>query len=163
MWWRVRVLCLLFTLMPVAASADESPLGMSFVTTKDMQLVYFDSLGYLVPHAVNTFTNSLAWQRRMFGWVPSEPVSVLLTDFADYGNAQAGAVPHSRLVFDIAPPSRAFETYPASERMFSLMNHELVHVATNDISARRTGAGAAFSWARSFPRRSIRKRCSTAT
>jgi len=135
MWWRVRVLCLLFTLMPVAASADESPLGMSFVTTKDMQLVYFDSLGYLVPHAVNTFTNSLAWQRRMFGWVPSEPVSVLLTDFADYGNAQAGAVPHSRLVFDIAPPSRAFETYPASERMFSLMNHELVHVATNDISA----------------------------
>ena len=49
--------------------------------------IYYDSLGYLVPHAVRTFTNSLAWQRRMFGWVPSEPTTVLLKDLADYGSA----------------------------------------------------------------------------
>jgi len=132
---RARVLSLLLALMPVAACADENPLGMSYVETKDLKLIYFDSLDYLAPLAVRTFTNSLAFQRRTFGWVPSEPVTVLLTDFADYGNAHAGAVPHSRLVFDISPLSHAFETYPASERLYSLMNHELIHVAQNDISS----------------------------
>ena len=39
------------------------------------------------------------------------------------------------LVFDVAPLSHAFETFPASERMYSLMNHELVHLATNDIAS----------------------------
>jgi len=132
---RARVLSLFLALMPVAAAADENPLGMSYVETKDLKLIYFDSLDYLAPLAVRTFTNSFAFQRRMFGWVPSEPVTVLLTDFADYGNAHAGAVPHSRLVFDISPLSHAFETYPASERLYSLMNHELIHVAQNDISS----------------------------
>jgi hypothetical protein len=133
---RVCVWSLLLALLPVAALADDhDPLGMSYVETKDLKLIYFDALGYLAPHAVRTFTNSLAFQRRTFGWVPSEPVTVLLTDFADYGNAHAGAVPHSRLVFDVAPLSHAFETYPASERLYSLMNHELIHVAQNDISS----------------------------
>jgi hypothetical protein len=133
---RACVLGLLLALTPVAALAEDyNPLGMSYVETKDAQFIYFDALGYLAPHAVRTFTNSLEWQRRTFGWKPSEPVSVLLTDFADYGNAHAGAVPHSRLVFDISPLSHAFETFPASERLYSLMNHELIHVAQNDISS----------------------------
>ena len=133
---RACVLSLLLALTPVAALAEDyNPLGMSYVETKDAQFIYFDALGYLAPHAVRTFTNSLEWQRRTFGWKPSEPVSVLLTDFADYGNAHAGAVPHSRLVFDISPLSHAFETFPASERLYSLMNHELIHVAQNDISS----------------------------
>ena len=70
-----------------AAAADESPVGISDVETKDLKLYYYDSLSYLAPHAVRTFTNSLAWQRRMFGWMPSEPTTVLLQDFADYGRA----------------------------------------------------------------------------
>ncbi|MDQ6923413.1 MAG: hypothetical protein M3Z74_04510 [Pseudomonadota bacterium] len=120
--------------MPLAASADDNPLGMSYVETKDLKLIYFDPLGYLVPHAVRTFTNSLAWQRRMFDWTPSEPTTVALKDFADYGNARAIPAPHNTLVFDVAPNSRAFETYPGSERMYSFMNHEMVHIATNDVS-----------------------------
>ncbi|TAK50400.1 MAG: hypothetical protein EPO27_04600 [Betaproteobacteria bacterium] len=132
---RARVMWLLLALAPIAAAADENPLGWSYVDTKDLRLIYFDALSYLGPHAVRTFTNSLAWQRRTFGWNPSEPTTVLLKDLSDYGNASAGAVPHGRLIFDIAPQSHAFETYPASERLFSLMNHELIHVATNDISA----------------------------
>ena len=87
------VLCLLMALMPVVAAADNSPLGLSYVETKDLKLFYFDSLGYLAPHAVRTFTNSLAWQRRMFDWSPSEPTIVLLKDFSDYGNASAGSRP----------------------------------------------------------------------
>ncbi len=128
------VLGLLLALTPVAAAA-ESGLGMSYVATEDLRLIYFDSLSYLAPHAVRTFTNSLAWQRRTFGWMPSEPVTVLLTDFSDFGRGAAGVAPHNTLFAEIEPFSHAFETYPASERMYSLMNHELVHVATGDVAS----------------------------
>ncbi len=135
---RGRIGCLLlslFALMPGAAAADENPLGISYVETKDLKLIYFDSLNHLVPHAVRTFTNSLAWQRRMFDWVPSQSTTVLLKDLADFGNAFAGATPRNRLIFDIAPLSLAFETNAAIERMYALMNHELIHVAQGDISS----------------------------
>ena len=132
---RMRVLCLLLALLPVAASAEDNPLGMSYVETKDLKLIYFDPLSYLVPHAVHTFTNSLAWQRRTFGWVPSESTTVLLKDLSDYATAVALITPHDRLVMDVAPLSHAFETDPASERLYSLMNHEMVHEATGDIAS----------------------------
>ena len=126
---------LLLAISTFAAAAEDSPLGMSYVETKDLKLIYFDSLDYLVPHTVRTFTNAREWQRRMFGWTPSESTIVLLKDLSDYASAAALAAPHSRLFLDIAPLSHAFETFPASERMFSLMNHEQVHVASNDIWA----------------------------
>ena len=43
---------------------------MSYVQTKDLQLIYYPPLEYLVPYATSTFANSHAWQRRMFGWCP---------------------------------------------------------------------------------------------
>ena len=132
---RTRVLCLLLALLPVAAAAHENSLGISYVETKDLKLIYFDPLAYLTPHAVRTFTNSLEWQRRIFGWVPSESTTILLKDLSDYGAATALAAPHSRVVLDVAPLSHAFETNPASERMYSLMNHEMVHVVQGDIAS----------------------------
>ena len=128
-------MCLFLALFPVLAFADENPVGISQVDTKDLRLYYADSLSYLVPHAVRTFTNSLAWQRRMFGWVPYEPITVQLQDLADYGSGGAYAAPHSMLVLDVAPLSHAFETFPASELLYMMMNHELVHVESNDISS----------------------------
>ena len=120
--------------LPCAGEEEASPLGLAYVETADVKLIYFDpTLKYLTPHALRTFTGSIAWQRRVFGWAPYERTTVLLKDFADYGNASAGAAPVNMLSFDIAPLSHAFETYPASERMYSLMNHELVHVATMDM------------------------------
>lgn len=133
---RARLLCLLLAFAPAAHAAEDSPLGLSYVDTPDMRLIYIDpALAYLVPHAVRTFANSLAWQKRVLGWNPQEKTTVLLKDFSDYGNASAGAAPRNALTFDIAPLSHAFETYPASERMYSLMNHELVHVSTMDMSS----------------------------
>ena len=131
---RRSLVCALVAWMPFAAIAADNPLGISWLTTKDLNLYYYDSLGYLSPHAVRTFTNALAWQRRMFGWTPSEATSVLLEDRADYGNAVATAAPRNSLLFDIAPLSHAFETFPASERLYTLMNHELVHVAQADVA-----------------------------
>ena len=141
---RSRILCLLLAFVPLVHAEEESPLGMSSVDTKDLKLIYFDNLGFLVPHAMRTFTNSLEWQKRTFGWTPYEPVTVLLKDFADYGNAAAISAPRNLLIFDIAPLSRAFETFPASERMYSLMNHELVHVATGDVSSEQDRAWRRF-------------------
>ncbi len=132
---RARVWCLFFAILPVAAIADENSLGMSYVETKDLKLIYFDILDYIAPHAVRTFTNSLEWQRKTFGWVPSESTIVLLKDFADYGSASAGVAPRSRIFMEIAPISHAFETFPASERMYSIMNHEMVHIVEGDIAS----------------------------
>ena len=132
---RGRFLWLMLALIPlVAVAEEESPVGISYVETKDLRLLYYDSLGYLVPHAVRTFTNSLAWQRRTLGWEPSESTFVLLQDFGDYGNAVTLSAPLNVLIFDVSPLSHAFETYPASERMYSLMNHELVHISTNNVA-----------------------------
>lgn len=130
-----RVLFLLLILLPAVCAADESPVGVKAVTTPDLSLFYYDSLGYLEPHAVRTFTNALAWQRRMFGWTPSDVTILLLEDRTDYGNAATYVAPKDTLVFEVAPLSLAFETYPASERMLTLMNHELVHVAQGDASS----------------------------
>ena len=99
----------------------------------------------------------------MFGWEPSEPTTVLLQDFADYGSATPTPAPRSMLVFEVAPISHAFETFPASERMYRLMNHELIHVVQGDIASDEDRR-----WRRIFlgkvPRSgSIRNRCSTAT
>ena len=61
---RVRALCLLaLAFASMAAAADKSPLNMSYVETKDLRLIYFDALEFLVPHAIRTFTNSLEFQR----------------------------------------------------------------------------------------------------
>lgn len=128
-----RICCLLLSVLPAVAAAD-SGLGLSYVRTKDLDLIYFDSLKYLVPHAVRTFTNSLAFQRKIFGWDPSEPTIVLLKDLSDYGAAVTNTLPHDRVVIDVAPISHAFETFPASERLYTLMNHELVHVTQGDMA-----------------------------
>ena len=130
---RLACLCLLLAIAaPAAAADDASPLGLSYVETSDLTIVYFDSLSHLVPHATRTLTNSHAWQRRVFGWTPSQKVGVLLKDFSDYGGASAWVAPRNSLNIDVAPLSMAFETFAASERLYSLSNHELVHVATGD-------------------------------
>ena len=116
-----------------ARGADTGALGLSYVDTPDLELVYFDpTLAYLAPYAVRTFTNALAWQRRVFGWQPYERTTVLLKDFSDYGNAAATPLPRNTLRFDVAPVTYPFETFSASERLYSIMNHELTHVATMD-------------------------------
>lgn len=129
-------LCLIAACTPLAAVAaeEDNPLGMSYLETPDLRLIWFDGLDFLAPHAAKTFANSLAWQRQRFGWKPSEKVTVLLKDYSDYGNAAAGVAPRSRLTFDVGPMSHAFETFPATERLYGLMNHELVHIVQGDIA-----------------------------
>jgi hypothetical protein len=115
-------------------SLRAEPLYMNVLETEDLRLFYLDPLQtYLVPHTARSFHNSLEFQKSIFDWVPyDDQTAVLLKDFADYGNAAATASPVNLLMIDIAPPGHTFETLPGSERIYSTMNHELVHVATGD-------------------------------
>ena len=127
-------LVLLFALAlpgPKAVSAQ-----LATFETPGLRLVYIDPTEtFLVPHAARTFLNSLAFQRRLFEFEPSDDITLLLTDFSDTGNAGATVVPRNVLTVDIAPLNFAFETIAGNERMNIIMNHELVHVATMDQAA----------------------------
>ncbi|HET7291634.1 MAG TPA: hypothetical protein VFM88_04350 [Vicinamibacteria bacterium] len=101
--------------------------------TDDLRLVYISpTMSFVTPHAARCFENSMGFQRRLFGYSPSEKVNVLLLDLQDSGNASAGAVPRNSLQVQLAPLQFTFETMLANERMNTLMNHELVHIVTND-------------------------------
>ena len=125
-------LALLF-LVPWRAAAQ-----LTQVDVGNLRLVYFEgSESYLALHAARAFLTSLEFQKRLLGFDPGDKVTVLLADFSDAGNAGAGAVPRNNLTIQIAPLGFAFETLAANERMTTIMNHELVHVATMDQAAGR--------------------------
>ena len=107
------------------------------IETPELRLVFVDPTEtFLIPYAVRTFLNSYEFQRRLFKFDPREPVNVLLTDFSDSGNASATSVPRDSLRIEIAPLSFAFETLAGNDRLNVIMNHELVHVATMDQTAK---------------------------
>jgi len=115
-----------------------APFEMDQLETDDFQLLYLDPFQtYLTPLVASTLYNSLQFQRQIFEWTPSEKTMVLMHDLADFGNASAGASPHNGVMLYVAPPSRTLETMPSNERMFSLMNHEAVHVANADVANSR--------------------------
>lgn len=133
---RVRVIFPL--LVVVLCSATTSFAQLSSLETRDLSLVYLEpTQSFLTPQVGRSFENSLAFQRKLFDFSPSEKITVLLTDFADFGNASAESVPRNLVMLKLAPLSFAYETFTANERMNYLMNHELVHVATSDRAARR--------------------------
>lgn len=101
--------------------------------TPGLRVVYLDGTeSYLVPHATRTALNSLAFQKKLFGFDPKDDVTVLLLDLSDAGNAGASSVPDDLVSVQIAPLGFAFETLAANERLNTIMNHELVHIATMD-------------------------------
>ena len=126
----------LYALGLVCAVGDAAAAGLdlSMLQTKDLTLVYFDPAEtYLTPYVARSFENSLDAQRLNFDWTPWDRTSVWLMDFSDRGNARARAVPSNSVTVDIAPMSQTYETFSSGERFYTLMNHEMVHVATMDV------------------------------
>jgi len=119
---------------PPAKPSIFREIDLSSLETKDLRLLYFDpSETYLTPYVARAFENSMAFQQKTWGWKPWDKTTVLLKDFSDYGNAAARSSPNNAILVDIAPLSQTFETFSAGERFFTLMNHELTHVATMDV------------------------------
>jgi hypothetical protein len=109
--------------------------GLSRLETENQRLLYLDpSTTYLVPYAARTFENSLAGHYSIFGYEPWEKITVLLTDFSDSGNAAAIPIPRNMVLVDVAPKFFTFETTQPAERMFSWMNHELLHLVATDMA-----------------------------
>jgi hypothetical protein len=126
----LSIACLLGS-CPAIATAQ-----LKTLETEDLRLLYFDPTHtFLAPHAARTFENSMRRQRSVFQYDPSAPVTTLMTDFSDYGNASANALPRNSLFVDIAPLPFTFETAAPAERLFTIMNHELVHIVTTDQAA----------------------------
>ena len=117
---------------PRSASAQ-----LALSEAEDVRIVYPGATEeYLIPHATRTFLNALRFHEKLFGFTPSEKISVLLLDFEDSGNASATAVPRDSLLVQVAPLNFAFETIAGNDRMNIIMNHELVHVVAMDQAAR---------------------------
>ena len=138
----------LLTMALALAGANAFGQQLSSVETDKLRLLYFDPTEtYLVPRVIQTFHNSIERQQSILGYTPDEKVTVLLTDFSDYGNAGATSVPANSVIMDVAPIPLTFETSSTAERVETIMNHELVHIsntdqaATADLRARRFFAG----------------------
>ena len=128
----IRVLAI--TLATLASGQVAAQL--STVETDKLRLLYFDPTEtYLVPRVIQTFHNSADRQKSILGYEPEDKVTVLLTDFSDYGNAGANSAPRNTLTIDIAPIALSFETAAPAERMYTIMNHELVHISNTDQQA----------------------------
>lgn len=110
--------------------------GLNLLETEQQRLLYIDpSTTYLVPYAARNVENSLLGQKAIFGYEPSEKITVLLMDFSDYGNAGAMPIPRNSVIVDVAPKAFTFETSEAAERMYSWMNHELVHLVSTEMTS----------------------------
>lgn len=106
---------------------------LNLIETSDFRLVTYDfGHTYVLPHAGRCFHNALEFHKKLFDYEPSEKISILIQDFGDYGNGGATAVPKNAVSIGLAPFSYAFETSPAGERIFSMANHELIHVLALD-------------------------------
>jgi hypothetical protein len=119
---------------PEHVPQDASGFHLSTLETKNLTLLYIDPIQtYLTPYIARSFENSLAFHERNLRWKPWEPVTILLKDFSDYGNAAALGSPSDMVLLDVAPLSLSMETFSPGERFFTLMNHELTHVGTIDV------------------------------
>ena len=120
---------------------DASGIDLTTLETRDLDLLYFDPVQtYLTPYIARAYENALRFHEKKFGWTPWEPTTVLLKDFSDYANAGARASPNNTVLIDVAPLSMTMETFSPGERFFTIVNHELAHVAQMDVWNSRDAA-----------------------
>ena len=137
---------------PAHVPPDASGIDLSELDTSELKLLYFDpAQTYLTPYIGRAFTNALRFHENKFHWKPWEPITVLLKDFSDYGNAAARASPNDAVLLDVAPLSQTMETFSAGERFFTLNNHELAHIAQMDAWNSRDAAWRRFLHGKPMP------------
>jgi hypothetical protein len=123
-------------LLLLIATATPCTAQLETLETEHLRVIYIAPIhSYLAPYAAQCFENSLSFQKQLFDYESNEKLTIILTDFSDYGNAGAGAVPRNGVALSISPMSFAYETYPSNERMNTLANHELVHVTNFDLAS----------------------------
>ncbi len=130
---RVRAAAFALTVLLAAAPARAE---YRVLETPHLRLVYHSpAQRFIASYAAQCFENAFRFHARTFGWTPSEKVTVILDDSADYGNAAAWASPRNGMLIHLAPANFVYETGPANERIHFAMNHELAHIVTLDGAA----------------------------
>jgi hypothetical protein len=129
---RLRLLSALAATFAVASepliAADRA-----FVATDELRIVYYDPGEFdLVPHVTQSFLSGLADHKRVWGYVPSNGVTVSLLDFRDQWNAAVYPAPNNLIEFDLAPSYYPYETMTSADRFEAVAVHELAHLATYD-------------------------------
>ena len=123
---------------PAHVPPDASGIDLTTLETKDLDLLYFDPVQtYLTPYIARAHENAIAFHERTFHWSPWEKTTMLLKDFSDYANAGARSSPNNAVLIDVAPLSISMETFSPGERFFTIVNHELAHVAQMDVWNKR--------------------------
>ena len=137
---------------PEHVPPDASGINLSTLETRNLSLLYFDPVQtYLTPYIARSIENALAAHKRRFNWQPWDRTTVLLKDFGDYGNAAARSSPNNAVLLDVAPLSISMETFTPGERFFTLINHELAHVATMDVWNRQDARWRQFLHGKPMP------------
>ena len=133
----LRVFRVLLAAVLLLAGASRALAQLATTETEGVRFVYLPGTqDYLVPHAARTFLNARNFYRTLFGFEPSEDITVLMLDLEDSGNASATSVPRDLVTVQIAPLNFAFETIAGNDRMNIIMNHELLHVVAMDQATR---------------------------
>ena len=105
----------------------------SKIETNDFNVVSTNpQFDFVLKHAIRCSHNALNFHKTLFEYEPKEKIFVLFQDFGDYGNGGATSLPNNLISTCISPLNYAFESSVAGERVFSIMNHELVHIAALD-------------------------------
>jgi hypothetical protein len=118
----------------LASPAAAGDIELSDLQTDHLSLLYYDPIQtYLTPYVARSYENSFAFHHRMFDWTPWDKPVIYLRDLRDTGQAGVHEVPSNAITVDIAPFPTTFETWSPGERFFTLMNHELGHIATTDL------------------------------
>ena len=109
------------------------PAQIHSLRTHDLQLLYLDGAhAYIVPHLASCFENTISFHHAVFGYYPTDVVTILMEDFNDYGHGGTSSMPWNSLDIGMEPFDYEYDTQPANERMNWLMNHELIHLFTTD-------------------------------
>ncbi|NNL90523.1 MAG: hypothetical protein HKP25_15795 [Marinicaulis sp.] len=117
-----------------SSSATAEEFKLSVQETDEVRVLYSGiAQENRIPHINGTLINAMRFQKELFDWEPWEKPTVLLMDLSDYGNGAAFSSPINGIHLEMAPVSRTFESFVAAERMYSLINHETVHVAALDV------------------------------
>jgi len=144
-YWRTLLAAASLALL----SASARPLSAQELTLRqatDLNLTYFgEGPDFLSGHTIRCFENSLAFHKRLFSYTPSQPITVLLEDWADFGDGATNTVPWNYMRLCIEPFDYVFDTVPANERINWLMHHELTHVVVTD-----KAAGSDLFWRKEF-------------
>ena len=131
----LRRLALPIALATLLLAAPAARAQYRIIETDDLRLAYPPTLGFMAPYTARCFENSLRFHRKLWNYTPSEKVNLILDDVSDYGNAGVWVSPRNSMVVHVAPTNFVYETGPSNERINFVMNHEVVHVLTADMSA----------------------------